>query len=293
MVHQPLLVSIVTPFLNAERFLDEAVASVLAQTYAHWELLLVDDGSSDRSAQIAAGWVRSRPDRICYLEHEDHRNQGTSASRNLGIRNSHGDYLAFLDADDVWRPGHLSGQLALLERHPEVGLVYGPTEEWYSWTGQPEDRTRDHVPDLHVPTGRPLAPPGPLPAFVRREVPSPCTCSVLVRRSVVDAIGGFEPAFCGMYDDQAFYAKACLTAPVLAAPDCSSRYRRRPDSLYSTAKATGQHRLDRLAFLRWLDHYLAERGGGDPELDESLRREFWVARHPTLSGLLGGLRRWT
>ena len=290
---QPLLVSIITPFFNAERFLDETLACVLAQTYGYWEIMLVNDGSSDRSTSIAIRWARAHPERVRYLEHEGHRNQGTSASRNLGIRNSYGDYLAFLDADDTWLPGHLSGQVALLECHPEVGLVYGPTEEWYSWTGQAEDRTRDHVPDLRVPTGRPLAPPGPLAAFVRREAPSPCTCSVLVRRSVVDAIGGFEPAFRGMYDDQAFYAKACLAAPVLAAADSSSRYRRRTDSLYSTAKATGQHRLDRLAFLSWLDHYLAERGGGDPGLEDSLRRELWSARHPTLSRLLDRPRWWT
>lgn len=287
---QPLLVSIVTPFFNAERFLDEALASVLAQSYPRWELLLVDDGSADRSTRIATRWARAHPERVRYLEHEGHRNQGTSASRNLGIRNSRADYVAFLDADDTWLPGHLSGQVTLLERHPEVGLAYGPTEEWYSWTGRAEDRTRDHVPDLRVPAGQPLVPPGPLAAFVRREAPSPCTCSVLVRRSVVDAIGGFEAAFRGMYDDQAFYAKACLAAPVLAAADCSSRYRRRADSLYSTAKATGQHHLDRLAFLRWLDHYMAERGGGDPELQEALRREFWAARHPSLSRLLGRRR---
>ena len=290
---QPLLVSIITPVLNAERFLDETLASVLAQTYAHWEVLLVDDGSSDQSARIAARWAGAHTDRVRYLEHEGHRNLGTSASRNLGIRAARGSYLAFLDADDVWLPGHLAGQIASLERHPEVGMVYGPTQEWYSWTGLEEDRTRDHIADLRLATNRPLTPPGPLPAFVRREAPTPCTCSVVVRRPVVDAIGGFEPAFRGMYDDQTFYAKVCLAAPVLAAAECSSRYRRRPDSLYSTAKATGRNRRDRLAFLDWLDRYLTGGGGGSADLADALRRELWAARHPALSRLIGGLRRRT
>ena len=288
-----LLVSIITPFFNAERFLDETVASVLAQTYSRWELLLVNDGSTDHSASIAARWSSAHAERVRYLEHEGHRNLGISASRNLGIRDAKGDYLAFLDADDTWLPDHLAGQVASLERHPDVGLVYGPTEEWHSWTGQAEDRTRDHVPDLRMATDRPLPPPGPLAAFVRREAPSPCTCSVLVRRPVVDAVGGFEPAFRGMYEDQAFYAKACLAAPVLASATCSSRYRQHPDSIYWTAKATRQTGAARLAFLCWLERYLAERGGTSPDLAAALRRELWAARHPALSRLIGGLRRRT
>lgn len=290
-MHPSPLVSIVTPILNAERFVDEAVASVLAQTYPHWVLLLVDDGSSDRSVPLATAWARIHPDRVRYLEHEGHRNRGTSASRNLGIRHAKGDYIAFLDADDVWLPHHLTDQVALLERFPDVGLVYGPAEEWYSWTGKAEDRVRDHVPALGVPAGRPLGPPGPLAAYVRREAPTPCTCSVLVRHRVIEAVGGFEPAFRGMYDDQAFYAKACLAVPVLAAGECSSRYRRRADSIYSSAKASGRNRLDRLAFLRWLDRYLAERGGATGDLEAALRSELWAARHPMLSRLIAAGRR--
>jgi glycosyltransferase involved in cell wall biosynthesis len=285
------LVSIVTPFLNAERFLEETLASVRAQTYSRWELLLVDDGSTDQSSSIAARLARDHPDRVRYLEHERHRNQGTSASRNLGIRHAQGEYLAFLDADDVWLPGHLADQVALLERHPEVGLAYGPTEEWYGWTGRAADEARNHVPDLAVATDQPLAPPGPLAAFLRREAPSPCTCSVLVRRSVVAAVGGFEPAFRGMYDDQAFYAKVCLAVPVLASATCSSRYRRHGGSLYSTAKATGQTGADRLAFLGWLDRYLAGHGEQAGGLKRALRRELWTARHPTLARLIRGLWR--
>jgi glycosyltransferase involved in cell wall biosynthesis len=287
----PALVSIITPFLNAERFLDETLASVLAQSYSRWEALLVDDGSIDESRSIAVRWAGAHPDRIRYLEHEGHRNQGTSASRNLGIRHARGDYLAFLDADDIWLPEHLADQVALLERHPEAGLAYGPTEEWYGWTGRAADALRNHTPELGVATDHALLPPGPLAAFLRREAPTPCTCSVLVRRSLVDTVGGFEPAFRGMYDDQAFYAKACLAAPVVASAACSSRYRRHGSSLYSTAKATGQTDADRLAFLRWLDRYLAGLGEPSADLRRILRRELWAARLPGLARLMRGFRR--
>jgi len=287
----PALVSIVTPCFNAEQFLEETLASVLAQTYPHWEVLLVDDGSRDRTAEMAARWASRHSERARLLRHEDGRNRGTSESRNLGIRHARGEYLAFLDADDIWLPGHLGMQLDLLERHPNVGLVYGPTEEWYGWTGQAADEARNHIPELKVPTDQVLSPPGPLAAFVRRDAPTPCTCSVVVRRSAAQAVGGFEPIFTGMYDDQVLYAKLCLSAPVLASPTCSSRYRRHRDSLYSRAKATGQSVPDRRAFLLWLDGYLSAQRRPTAELERVVARELYAARHPRLARFLSRFSR--
>src|SRR5579884_627502 len=98
MSHHPR-VSAVIIFWNAERFLAEAVESVFAQTFDDWELLLVDDGSTDGSTAMAQEYANRNPDRAHYLEHEHHANRGRSASRNLGIRHAAGDYVAFLDAD--------------------------------------------------------------------------------------------------------------------------------------------------------------------------------------------------
>ena len=81
-------VSVTIIFLDEERFLAEAVESVLAQSYTNWELLLVDDGSTDRSTEIARGYALANPDRIRYLEHPGHANRGMSASRNLGVRSA-------------------------------------------------------------------------------------------------------------------------------------------------------------------------------------------------------------
>ena len=281
------LVSIVTPFLNPGRFLEESLASVLAQTYTRWEHLLVDDGSSDGSGEIAARWAERHPGRVWLLADAGRGSQGSSAARNLGIRQARGEYLALLDADDVWLPTHLADQTALLERHPEAALAYGPTEEWYSWTGRPEDGVRDQVPSIRIAPGIAMPAPGPLAAFVRRSAPTPCTCSVVARRSVVEAVGGFEEAFPGMYDDQAFYAKLCLAASVVASDTCTSRYRRHAGSLYSKAQSTRSPGPNRLRFLEWLDGYVTRHGVRDRAVRSALGRELWAARHPFIGRLLG------
>lgn len=84
------LVSVVTIFLDAERFIEEAIESVFAQTYDRWELLLVDDGSTDRSRDVARRYAARYPSRVRYLEHPGHQNRGMSPSRNLGIAHAAG-----------------------------------------------------------------------------------------------------------------------------------------------------------------------------------------------------------
>src|SRR6187431_518610 len=76
------LVTVIIVFLNAEKFIDEAIASVFAQSYSPWELLLVDDGSTDRSTAIARRYAQRHPNKVRYLEHSGHRNRGISASQN-------------------------------------------------------------------------------------------------------------------------------------------------------------------------------------------------------------------
>ena len=90
------LVSVITIFFNEEKFIEDAVKSVFAQTYQDWELLLVDDGSTDKSTEIARRLAEQHPEKVRYLEHDGHKNRGMSASRNLGIRNADGEYHRFL-----------------------------------------------------------------------------------------------------------------------------------------------------------------------------------------------------
>jgi glycosyltransferase involved in cell wall biosynthesis len=279
------MVSVIIIFCNAERFIAEAIESVLAQTYDHWELLLVDDGSTDRSRMTALRYVAQYPDKVHCLEHEGHQNRGMSAARNLGIHHAQGQYVALLDADDVWLPHKLAQQVVLLNSQPDVGMVYGATQWWYSWTGRPEDRHRDFVHPLGVASDTLIQPPSLLVRFLRNEGISPCTCSILARREVLDRIGGFEESFRGLYEDQAFCAKICLDMPILASSACWYRYRQHPDSASAVAQRTGQHRAARLVFLNWLAAYLTDHEVKDMEVWRALETELWQCRHPLLTRL--------
>src|SRR5436190_5238810 len=188
---QPLVSGTII-FLNGERFIDEAIRSVLAQTYENWELMLVDDGSTDGSTAIARSYAERYPEKICYLEHSGHQNRGMSASRNLGVKHSRGEYIALLDADDVWEPNKLAEQVALLDAQPQAALLYGRTLWWFGWTGKPEDIARDRVSSLAVEPGTLVQPPELLARMLRNDEDLPCTCSILIRRSALNHVGGFE-----------------------------------------------------------------------------------------------------
>jgi glycosyltransferase involved in cell wall biosynthesis len=281
------LVSVIIIFLNAEPFIRESIDSVLSQTYSAWELLLVDDGSSDGSTAIAHQYAMHHPGQVRYLEHPGHINRGMSAARNLGIRQATGDYIAFLDADDAWFPYTLQEQVAMLENHREAAMVYGPLLWWYSWTGNPEDSHRDYVERLGVPPDTLIKPPRLLSLFLidKAAVPS----GILVRREAIELVGGFEDEFRGEYEDQVFCAKICLNSPVFASTQCWYRYRQHADSSVSTGQTTGQTMSARLTFLNWLKQYLHKQKVKDPIIWWALRQEFWRYDHPKLFRLS---RRW-
>jgi glycosyltransferase involved in cell wall biosynthesis len=283
------VVSVVTIFFNAERFIDEALKSAFAQTYDRWELLLVDDGSTDRSSAIARRYAERHPEQVRYLEHAAHVNRGMSASRNLGVSNARGKYIAFLDADDVWLPHKLEQQVAILDAQPEAAMVYGLSEFWYSWAGNQEDCSRDFVHDLGVPPDTLMRPPTLLTRFfLAQDAAIPGPTDVLVRREALERVGGFEEAFRGAYEDEVFYAKICLNAPVFAVNTCWDRYRQHPSSSNSIVERAGREYATRVIFLNWLAGYLDEHGVKDAEILQGLRKELWRCRHPKLSRLWRG-----
>ena len=114
-------VSVITIFLNADRFMREAIESILAQDFTNFELILVDDGSTDGSTHLARQYTNKFPKKILYLEHEKHVNKGMSASRNLGIQHARGAFITFCDADDVWMPGKLTEQLKIFQITSRTG----------------------------------------------------------------------------------------------------------------------------------------------------------------------------
>jgi glycosyltransferase involved in cell wall biosynthesis len=275
MNEQPL-VSVIIIFLNAVEFLHEAIESVLAQTYEHWEILLVDDGSRDGSSEIAKQYVSQNPLRMRYFEHAGHQNLGMSAARNLGIHHAKGGYLAFLDADDYWLPNRLETHVSILESNVEAGLLSGSAKFWFSWTGHLEDCQRDYVPSLRVRTPTLFHPPLMLLLFLQGKTEVPYTCSILVRRAVVEEVGGFEDSFRGMYEDQAFYAKICLSTPVLAIDDCLAWYRQHSKSNCSIATYSGQTEFFRYRFLKWLETYCHEKRVKDKRVWQAVRRQLWL-----------------
>jgi glycosyltransferase involved in cell wall biosynthesis len=211
-----ITVSIITPAYNAEDYLTETVRSVLAQTFGDFEMLIVDDGSTDRTAEIAERF--SAGDSRIQLIRQS--NAGPSAARNAAIRRARGRYLALLDSDDLWMPTYLADQLAILAAHPEVDVVSANAVN----LGGPTD-------------GLPLRPvddrcvPITLLDMIATE-DSVCIMS-LFRRTVVDKVRGFDSTLCGNEDYDFWLRAACAGCRFLFNLTPSGRYRRRPSSLSS------------------------------------------------------------
>lgn len=291
------LVSIVTPFFNAEKYFEEAIESVLTQTYENWELLLVDDGSTDGSTAIAQRYAQQYPDNIRYLEHDRHQNRGKSVSRNLGITSGRGKYLALLDADDVFLPEKLEKQVAILELQPNTVMVYGPTLYWYGWTGNPKDKRRDFQAKIGAEPNTLFQSPNLLTQFLKNPGMVPCTCGLLVHRQVVVDTGGFELSIQNMYEDQVFLAKICLAGAVFVEGGCWDKYRQHPESSSYVAIRNREYHPSlpnpaRLTFLNWLGQYIGAQGIKDPDLWKVHNQALWPYRHPRLSHVLFPTRYW-
>jgi glycosyltransferase involved in cell wall biosynthesis len=280
------LVSIVTPFLNAAPFLEEAVESVLAQTYSHWELWLVDDGSTDGSTEIARGYARRYPEKIFYVDQPGHENRGTSAAINLGIRHARGAFLALIDGDDVWLPNKLAEQVPLLLAHPEAGMLYGNSLFWHSWTGDPSDAARDFQPPLGVAVDALSPPPDLLTRCLRREAAVPCPCSVLLRREIVERVGAFEESLRVTFSDQAFYTKMFVAAPVYVASGTWNKYRIHPTSAIAIAKRTGTLREERGRYLDFVARYLKEQNLARGAVWWAVQAERWRHRHERMYAIV-------
>jgi glycosyltransferase involved in cell wall biosynthesis len=170
-------VSIVIPTYNRARCVGNAVESVLSQTFEDFEILVVDDGSTDNTKDVLKKYAGN----IRYIYQE---NQERCIARNNGIKHSKGEYIAFLDSDDIWLPHKLQAQVSILDQNPQVGLVYGqmfpldPDGHWHfrrtKFTGWGE--------------------PGPARIFdklvMMNLLPTP---TVVARKSCFDHVGTFDP----------------------------------------------------------------------------------------------------
>jgi glycosyltransferase involved in cell wall biosynthesis len=210
----PPLISAVIPTYNYGRFVTEAVESVLAQTYAPVEVIVVDDGSTDDTRE------RLRPfaDRIRYIYQD---NQGLSAARNTGIRAARGDLIGLLDSDDQWHPLRLETQMRYLSAHPATALVAADSQD-----------------DLHTgwaaigdPAGIPVQPIAVRDLLVRaRFGPG----GVLVRKECFDAVGFFDTTLRSA-EDRDMWIRIASRYPIVKLKAPLWMYRTHPGSMSTAA----------------------------------------------------------
>lgn len=291
-------VSVVMIFRDAERFMDEAVRSVLAQTFTDWELLLVDDGSSDGSPELARRYASAQPGRIRYLEHPGHAHRGTGPSRNLGLASAAGAYAAFLDADDVYLPDRLARHMEAFARHPRARLVISREIYWRQWSERRSDHSNG-TDDIIGPMARydePVEPPMLLQTVLeRRGAAMPGMCSVTFDRRLALELGAIPERFTSQYEDQALIAKLLLAAVTVVLEEPLVKYRQHAASLTHRLATTGEYRPGRahpalFEYLQWLRDYTTECAPQFPELGPVLHRRLWPTRHPALSRAIESAR---
>lgn len=191
------LISVIIPVYNGAAFLADAIASVRVQTYRPIELIVVDDGSTDQTAQV----VQALGADLCYLYQP---NQGPAAARNQGLALAQGELIAFLDADDLWPADKLTQQAACLMADEQVQVVWGNTQ----MCSYPSD------------AALPLAPSR-----------APLLGSLLCRRTIFQQIGGFEPTLRLGEDIDWLRRLAAAGIAVQLSPHLALLYRMRPGSL--------------------------------------------------------------
>jgi len=255
-VASPRVTAIIIVF-NGERFIGEAIASILAQTLTMWELLVVDDGSTDATGEIVARIAATDP-RIQLLRHRDGGNHGMSATRNVGIAAARGEYIGFLDADDMWMPHKLAEQVAILDAAPQTAMVYGRTQIWHSW--DPSSGAPDFFYSLGVPPNKTYPAPRLFDQLLENVHQTPTTCNALIRRDAVEAVGGFDPAFRTMFEDQLFFAKVMVDFPVYVSGRWWARYRQHDAATSAREADADVLALTHIRYLTALRHHLL-RGG--------------------------------
>ena len=163
------IISVIIPCYKQAEFLAEAIESVLAQTYPHHEIIVVDDGSPDQTAAVAQRYPSVR-----YVHQE---NRGLPAARNTGVQRSTGEFLVFLDADDRLTPDHFARSLAAFQQHPNASAVCGDWR-WFGLDAMPHVHNCDRLPDYYG-------------SLLRRTFLIPIH-TVMLRRAVYVALGGFR-----------------------------------------------------------------------------------------------------
>lgn len=253
-------VSVVIPCYNAQRWLAEAIESCLAQTYKNIEIIVVDDGSTDNSAEIARGFGAN----VALVQQP---NRGGCAARNVGFARTTGDFIQFLDADDVLLPSKIERQVRWLIEH-DADAVYGDWRHQYHdengsfWLADPNISEDQH--DV-------------LAALLSGWWVSPA--ALLFRRKIVTTVGGWDETLAAAQDRDFFTRVAIETERIAYQPNCDSIYRRYGAVTISTGSRE-RYAFSHLAVLRKIEHLLKEQGRLELRYRECLARSyFYIARN--------------
>lgn len=176
-------VSVIVPTHQHGHFVGEAIKSVLAQSYKDYEIIVVDDGSTDNTAEVLAAFEN----KIKIVTHP--KSKGVAAARNSGIQLSHGELLAFLDADDVWTPDKLEKQVPLFDTNKGVGLVYSDIYH-FDESGRLPGTSFEWAPPISGSVHSNL--------FVQSPIPM---STVMIRRTCVKSAGEFDETLNGVEDN--------------------------------------------------------------------------------------------
>ena len=250
-------VSVIVPFYNAEEFLYDAIKSVISQSYPFWELVLVNDGSTDQGLRIAEHFRDLYPYRIKIVSHPDNCNHGMPASRNLGVSLATGDLISNLDADDVYFEDKLKNQVELMQRHPDVAMISGRMLISRSWQGG-----RDDVQNFTCPTDTIIKPPLFLGLLLSgKNDPAGC----MIKRSVFEEVNGYPTSF-EMCEDWGLYTKICLKYKLIVQSECNYKYRQHPKQTCSIAHSERRFYQKFRPFMRWANLYIKENYPEQPRI---------------------------
>ena len=211
------LISICIPAYRAEKYLLETLESIGSQSFQDWEIIVTEDGSSDRTEAIVEEFAKSVSQTVRYTRHDP--NRGLPETRNAGFAHAKGEWLAIVDADDLWTANHLSSLVAT-QKASNADIVFSSCDIFESATGEVTE-TRGCTPDY-------AADPGP-PLFLGKLVIQPST--VLFNRNLVAKVGGFSKDF-PICNDLEFWLRLYTTRAVFAhTGQTSCLYRKHPDAM--------------------------------------------------------------
>ena len=211
-------VDVIVPAYNASYYIASAIRSVMAQTFQDWQLIVVDDGSTDTTAAVVESFREVLGSKLTFIRQE---NKGLPAARNTAIRNASAPYLALLDADDIWLPNRLEKSVAALEENPSAGLAYGLVTH-----------IDEHGKLGTTFTGNPRFASGRIarPIYLK-EVDLPCP-TMTFRRSCTDSVGLFDETMRAT-EDRDLWFRIALRYEVAFIPEVIALYRLSSQSMSS------------------------------------------------------------